>query len=577
MNKIRYKNIVIMLVMSMLLTQLSCCEPERIFAGRECEGVSDNQVIGDYEEAGQEYVPVSEAEEEERVIWKEETLEEEKVSDNSLYLEEKEKLAITASEECEADCVYTPSENMIRGPVITGLAARTPEMVNGYVPNMLLTVSANAGDYPLALEPYSAVGPFESQQQSLDSEYMSFGDGNEFQLSENGYYYFTVMDVCGNTHTVESLITEIDNEAPEISGINIKPVDEVNEYGRSAIISIAAYDLKSGLMGEAFSFDDGLTYTGDYYRQVSENGIYTLRVRDAVGNEVRKLCEVACIDDISPTLIITGNSELSVTDSITLLLNLSDWESGLSEVWYKAKAEEGDGSLLTVYNGQKNGSERVTLRSNGSYVFKVMDRQKNVTEKEITVSTIVKSSSSSSDKEKKSSSIRKSSSTKKSSSVRKSVVISSGMHPERSNESSENKTVILRGKSTKETGKEKEKGYENKRTVIINEADEADEEEDFEIDELSRNDILQLNTPEFYGLEEEYRHESVSANAALRDREEELVIPELSREEGPDERMILALGIGIIVLLVLVLCLVLSKLKLVSFARLFEREKKDKK
>ena len=104
----------------------------------------------------------------------------------------------------------------------------------------------------------------------------------------------------------------------------------------------------------------------------TENGIYTFRVADSLGNVTEKSVVVDKIDRTAPVLEITGNLE-EWTNGRVILSATSDEgviEYRVGSIWLQA--------------------DSATALRNGTYTFRATDAAGNVTEKSVTVSCIDK-------------------------------------------------------------------------------------------------------------------------------------------------------------------------------------------
>ena len=133
----------------------------------------------------------------------------------------------------------------------------------------------------------------------LPEEYVSwnggeYGKDNFYEVSQNGSYSVTVKDIAGNTVTKTIDINNIDKAAPEIKDVNVLPEPW---YSGTCEITVIAEDVGngnagSGLADQAYSFDDGQTWTENNRFELSEPGIVIIKVRDAVGNIAERKIEV---------------------------------------------------------------------------------------------------------------------------------------------------------------------------------------------------------------------------------------------------------------------------------------------
>lgn len=194
----------------------------------------------------------------------------------------------------------------------------------------------------------------------------------QYTVNENGSYQVKAYDQLGNESAMRSITVDcIDRTAPVISSFNISTSD----YCTSAVLTIAASDYESGLHANAYSFNNG-GWTDKNQITVTENGTYSVRVRDAVGNESSRTVTVSNIDRNLPTIhSITQNQE-SYCISNELTVTASDSGSGLHATAY------------SFNNGAWTADNKYPVINNGTYTVRVRDCVGNIAEQSATVSNI---------------------------------------------------------------------------------------------------------------------------------------------------------------------------------------------
>lgn len=112
---------------------------------------------------------------------------------------------------------------------------------------------------------------------------------NELVFEENGHFTITARDRNNNISTVVVDIMNIDKKQPEVS-VTMEVLDE--GLGKKVKLQAEAEDEDSGIPDEAYSWDEGSTYSDQSSKIVTENGTYQVYVRDKAGNESSAVIEV---------------------------------------------------------------------------------------------------------------------------------------------------------------------------------------------------------------------------------------------------------------------------------------------
>ena len=214
---------------------------------------------------------------------------------------------------------------------------------------------------------------------SLDGQNWLTGDCVE--ISENGVYEVWTRDVFGHVSQNTIEVTNIDREEPHCSW-NIEHVSRGGGFSKEEILHVIAFDEKAGLGEDPYSFDGGNTWVSENSLAISENGIYLLRVRDAVGNESDDTAiEVADIDNKRPQ--IKGISENR--------MNTSGIYAGSSVITVEAGDDESGLADEPVYfeeNGCWSRDRTLTVSRNGIFGVKVKDRVGNIQSSSIKIENI---------------------------------------------------------------------------------------------------------------------------------------------------------------------------------------------
>ncbi len=201
---------------------------------------------------------------------------------------------------------------------------------------------------------------------------------SEITVSENGEYLLYVTHAENGIEYVSQLRIEvgnIDNELPIVSDI---VADQNNFTSGNILLSVEAEDA-FGLPEEYVSWNGG-EYGNDNFYEVSENGNYSVTVKDIAGNTVTKTIDIGNIDKatpeikdvlISPTPWYSGNCEITV---IAEDIGNGNVGSGLAEQAYSFD----DGETWIESN-------QYELSEPGIVIIKVRDAVGNIAENEIEV------------------------------------------------------------------------------------------------------------------------------------------------------------------------------------------------
>lgn len=251
------------------------------------------------------------------------------------------------------------------------LAAGTTATVNGKTWGTSAVIQANTSDnqsrpggirfYKNGSEMYNCINT--SNVTTMTGQYT---------VNENGSYQVKAYDQLGNESAVSSITVDcVDRTAPVISSFNIN----TSGYCTSAVLTVAASDRESGLHGTAYSFNNG-GWTNKNQITVTENGTYSVRVRDAVGNESSKTFTVSNIDRTLPTIHSIEQNQEKYCVLNELAVTASDSGSGLHATAYSFNNEE-----WTADN-------KYSVSTNGIYTVRVRDCVGNIAEQSTTVSNI---------------------------------------------------------------------------------------------------------------------------------------------------------------------------------------------
>lgn len=212
-----------------------------------------------------------------------------------------------------------------------------------------------------------------------------------FTISENGTYNVVVYDHAGNTTTETIEITDArgnyDLTDEDVTrAITLSTVENTNK----PVTLECALTNTLGLADEPYSWDGGSTWSASSSHTVTENGDYTLLVKDLYGNVLQGTVHVGNIDKSAPSLTVSqvGNAvAVSVSDTkgtvagmldrITAIAPNSTYETIIAD--YNA----GRGNIP-----KSNDTLNFEPKQDGEWKFVVYDSAGNKTEKTLTVSGV---------------------------------------------------------------------------------------------------------------------------------------------------------------------------------------------
>lgn len=119
-----------------------------------------------------------------------------------------------------------------------------------------------------------------------------------YAVNQNGTFQVVAYDRLNNTSNYADAAVEcIDIQAPVIR--SLKP--ETEELCRSTLLTVEAADTGCGLAKLAYSWNDG-PWSDEKQIKADHNGSYSVRVRDALGNETKSTIEITNIDNEPPVI-----------------------------------------------------------------------------------------------------------------------------------------------------------------------------------------------------------------------------------------------------------------------------------
>ena len=191
----------------------------------------------------------------------------------------------------------------------------------------------------------------------------------------NGSYTCEGQDMLGNVAEKKGITVDfIDLTGPVISKLSLQ-----NEgYCKSNVLTVNASDAGCGLQTKSYSYNSG-TWTNSNTLTITENGTYTVMVRDALGNVSSKNITVTGIDRSVPVIqsFTQKNKNYCAEDVLTVVA--SDTGSGLAPQAY------------SFNNGEWQKDNTFSVKENGVYKVSVRDAVGNMSEQSLTVTNIDKS------------------------------------------------------------------------------------------------------------------------------------------------------------------------------------------
>jgi len=240
--------------------------------------------------------------------------------------------------------------------------AESSEPTNGNV-TLNLNVSGGDGDFALADAPYDFGAGFTSNPS--------------FEVSENGTYNANVKDSRGRIVAVSFTVDSIDRELPVIESIE-KSTEAWTQDG--VTLTVTAHDDKSGLNGEAYSFNGG-AFTSSNSAKITSNGDISVKVRDAAGNITEQFVRVTNIGR-DPKIVEAERREAERIAAEKAAAEKAEAERLAAEKAAKEKASKASGT------GKKSGKP-VLDKSSGAAVKTIEKTAKNAVQK--TVKAVVSS------------------------------------------------------------------------------------------------------------------------------------------------------------------------------------------
>lgn len=230
-------------------------------------------------------------------------------------------------------------------------------------------------------------GASDEDRSGLAAAPYSFDGGAHWQLGNSkmfqskGAVSICVKDALGNETTPQIFeLNQIDTTAPHIDGVNVTLIDPHDGWARSATFEVLnASDDESGLATNPYSVDDGAHWQSENTFTITQNGDYTVLVRDAVGNiHESDVLHVDHIDTAAPAIAIDESTISSIwaTGTATVELNVTD-DAGIDTI----TGEIDNGTVTPIV--QKTGTPGVYIATITGDANAVVEKPIKFTAKDI--------------------------------------------------------------------------------------------------------------------------------------------------------------------------------------------------
>lgn len=206
-----------------------------------------------------------------------------------------------------------------------------------------------------------------------------------YEVTQNGSYGADAYDKLNNTSNKTVInVSCIDREGPVIHSIE----PDTTELSREVTLKANVSDAGCGLHDKAYSWNGG-DFSESEELKVTKNGTYTLRVRDALGNESTESITVSNIDGDAPKItykvILTGKQVtyqgVLWATGARISAEAVDEKSGVAEFQLLQK----DGKVLAA-KSSKEKEEKLSIGSvdvkKGTYGFTAVDALGNTAKTE---------------------------------------------------------------------------------------------------------------------------------------------------------------------------------------------------
>lgn len=210
-----------------------------------------------------------------------------------------------------------------------------------------------------------------------------------YTVDQNGTYQVRAYDRLNNMSDYKDAVVNcIDIQAPVIK--SLKP--ETEELCRGTLLTVEAADAGCGLAELAYSWNGG-AWSHENKMEADHNGSYSVRVRDALGNETESRIEVTNIDNEPPVIncrqIQKGKTarvgKILWSTEAEMEIEVSDKTSSIKEIRVLGDKER----EVLVWKGEKESKtdviEKVQNLESGNYKISATDVLGNKAEKNVKI------------------------------------------------------------------------------------------------------------------------------------------------------------------------------------------------
>ncbi|AJD93421.1 hypothetical protein JMA_41030 (plasmid) [Jeotgalibacillus malaysiensis] len=235
------------------------------------------------------------------------------------------------------------------------------------------TITWTSSDVELTVSGIADIGGSGFKHIVLPDGNITTNPNSVYTVKQNGTYEFKIVDYAGNVTVRTVTVSNIDKTAP--TG-NFNTVSS-NWTNQNVILSVSSVtDAGSGFKHILLP-DGSKVLTNNATYEAVENGSYTFKLVDMVGNEKTHTFIIDKIDKTKPV----GNVKKTPTDftigNVTLTIeNVADEQSGFKHVILP------DGTKSTSLSANFEVSE------NGNYTFELVDNAGNINSLDVQVMNI---------------------------------------------------------------------------------------------------------------------------------------------------------------------------------------------
>ncbi len=167
----------------------------------------------------------------------------------------------------------------------------------------------------------------------------------------NGMYAVYVMDEAGNIAKETTELIVVDAKAPEITSVSLEYPD-MNKWYESNVIHVSAEDKTTiSYQYTCNGMDSG--YIRDDFYTITENGTWTVTVKDAAGNVTSKDIEITNIDHKPPTIlnISQNHNKQGIAGNLDYSSLIIGYDEAGNPIYASDILNGSDGKETTVING----------------------------------------------------------------------------------------------------------------------------------------------------------------------------------------------------------------------------------